>query len=58
HESAHHNLRTIADQRTLIHKCEQATFPDDYPYKIILNQMVDCVKKLDSGDQTMLRPFY
>ncbi|CAM4961490.1 unnamed protein product [Rotaria socialis] len=58
HESAHHNLRTIADQRTLIHKCEQATFPDDYPYKIILNQMVDCLKKLDSGDQTMLRPFY
>ncbi|CAF2082688.1 unnamed protein product [Rotaria magnacalcarata] len=58
HESAHHNLRTIADQRTLIHKCEQATFPDDYPYKIILNQMVDCFKKLDSGDQTMLRPFY
>ncbi|CAF3975851.1 unnamed protein product [Rotaria sp. Silwood1] len=58
HEIAHHDLRTIADQQALIDKCEQTTYPDDYPYKITLKQMVDCLKRLDSGDQTLLRPFY
>ncbi|CAF2742900.1 unnamed protein product [Rotaria sp. Silwood2] len=38
HAIAHHNLHPIADQRALIQKYLQETYPEDYQYKTELKK--------------------
>jgi hypothetical protein len=47
HSLTHQALRTISDQRMLIHKYEEEAFPDEYHYKIVLKQLINFLQILD-----------